>query len=56
MNREDLEMLADDDTELAETVRNETRSVNDTRLNILSDNAAQALEARAAYIRGRLDV
>lgn len=56
MNKEDLEMLAEDDTTLADEVRNETRTVNDTRLNILSDNAADALLARAAYIKSRIDV
>jgi hypothetical protein len=54
MNRDDLLMLIDDDLDLADTIRNKTKAVQDTRLNILSDTIAQALTARAEYVRTRL--
>lgn len=55
MNRDELMTLSHDDIEDAEYAREETRGTNDAQLQILSENIAQAFEARSAYIRGRLD-
>jgi len=56
MNKEDLSMLSVDDLEDAEFAREETRGARDERLQVLSENIAQAFEARSLYLRGRLDV
>jgi hypothetical protein len=55
MNREDLEILAEDDIQDAEFAREETAGTPDTKLRVLSENIAQAYIARSDYIRSRLD-